>query len=140
MTARDLQARDGQPSRANLTQLETPHPALALNATRPAVRELQQKLNAAGASPRLAVDGIFGVATTNAVIAFQQSAGLTADGTGADPITFTVSLPADLTVNQIGVPFPPFGTFDWSLLGWACTGDGPGAAQELADVLGGWRP
>lgn len=38
-----------------------------------AVRELQQKLNAAGASPALAVDGAFGPLTTAGVQAFQSA-------------------------------------------------------------------
>jgi peptidoglycan hydrolase-like protein with peptidoglycan-binding domain len=62
------------------TQRETPHPDLSLNFDRPAVRELQQKLNAAGADPALAVDGVFGPETRDAVIAFQNANGLPANG------------------------------------------------------------
>lgn len=43
-----------------------------------AVQQLQQMLNQGGAS--LAVDGIFGAQTRQAVIAYQRSAGLTPDG------------------------------------------------------------
>lgn len=59
---------------------ETPHPVLQRGSRRPAVEELQLKLNAAGANPRLAVDGIFGPKTEAAVIAFQEANSLTNDG------------------------------------------------------------
>lgn len=45
-----------------------------------AVRELQQMLNAAGASPKLRVDGDFGANTDNAVRSFQKRFGLVVDG------------------------------------------------------------
>jgi peptidoglycan hydrolase-like protein with peptidoglycan-binding domain len=60
---------------------ETPHPSLHQGSRRPAVRELQIRLNAAGANPRLETDGIFGPKTRAAVIAFQNANNLTADGT-----------------------------------------------------------
>lgn len=44
------------------------------------VKELQQLLNDAGASPRLSVDGQFGPGTERAVISFQRRRGLIADG------------------------------------------------------------
>jgi hypothetical protein len=53
--------------------VETPHPSLHNGSRRPAVRELQIKLNAAGATPRLETDGIFGPKTRTAVIAFQEA-------------------------------------------------------------------
>ena len=65
------------------TQQEIPHPALSEGASGPAVRELQQKLNAAGASPAVAMDGTFASATRVAVVAFQNANGLAADGTVA---------------------------------------------------------
>jgi hypothetical protein len=75
------------------TQLETPHPVLSLTANRPAVRELQQKLNAAGANPPLAASGQFGVETRDAVFAFQfahqTSHGLLASG-AVDSATWAV--------------------------------------------------
>jgi len=45
-----------------------------------AVRQLQSLLNHFGASPALTVDGSFGNLTSNAVVAFQNASGLTADG------------------------------------------------------------
>lgn len=44
------------------------------------VGTIQTNLNAAGASPKLAVDNIFGSATGNAVKAFQKAHGLVVDG------------------------------------------------------------
>jgi len=45
-----------------------------------AVRSLQSSLNAAGAAPRLVVDGVFGAATDREVRDFQRRAGLVVDG------------------------------------------------------------
>jgi N-acetyl-anhydromuramyl-L-alanine amidase AmpD len=54
------------------------HPVLRRTASGPAVVVLQELLNLRGAS--LLVDGIFGRATFDAVLAFQVEAGLVADG------------------------------------------------------------
>jgi peptidoglycan hydrolase-like protein with peptidoglycan-binding domain len=55
----------------------------------PAVKELQQKLNTAGAAPALKVDGDFGPRTTAAVSAFQSSRVPPIPATGvADPATW----------------------------------------------------
>jgi peptidoglycan hydrolase-like protein with peptidoglycan-binding domain len=59
---------------------ETPHPPLKQYSNRPAVRELQIRLNAAGAAPRLEVDGNFGHKTHRAVIDFQKANNLMANG------------------------------------------------------------
>jgi peptidoglycan hydrolase-like protein with peptidoglycan-binding domain len=71
--------------RLPLTILEWPHPTLTFNAnqlvTRPAVRELQRKLNAAGATPAVAVNTVFDNPTRVAVVAFQQQNGLAGNGT-----------------------------------------------------------
>lgn len=53
-------------------------PTLRLGSTGDAVKRLQEELNAKGA--RLAVDGVFGPATTRAVQTFQRASGLDADG------------------------------------------------------------
>jgi hypothetical protein len=58
----------------------TIHPMIRQGSRGPAVEELQQKLNADGAAPALAADGIFGPLTRAAVVAFQQRYGLGADG------------------------------------------------------------
>jgi peptidoglycan hydrolase-like protein with peptidoglycan-binding domain len=66
--------------------LEWPHPDLDPNQTDAAllhpqaVKELQRKLNAAGADPVLEVDGDFGEETRIAVVSFQQANGIPADG------------------------------------------------------------
>jgi peptidoglycan hydrolase-like protein with peptidoglycan-binding domain len=56
------------------------HPTIRYGSRGPAVEELQQKLNQAGATPTLAVDGIFGPLTRTAVVAFQRAQGLEPDG------------------------------------------------------------
>lgn len=56
------------------------HPWARTGSTGPAVEELQQKLNAAGADPALDPDGIFGPLTRQAVINFQRDNGLGVDG------------------------------------------------------------
>ncbi len=63
------------------------HPTVRQGSTGPAVEELQQKLNADGATPALVVDGIFGPLTRAATVAFQQKYGLSPDGI-AGPITW----------------------------------------------------
>ena len=57
-----------------------PRPTLRLGSRGPAVAELQRRLNAKGATPRLDVDGIFGPVTSAAVRRFQRSRGLVVDG------------------------------------------------------------
>ena len=65
----------------------TAHPTVRQGSTGPAVEELQQKLNAAGATPPLVADGVFGPLTAAAVRAFQQQHGLVADAV-VGPITW----------------------------------------------------
>ncbi|MGD1713727.1 peptidoglycan-binding domain-containing protein [Hydrocoleum sp. CS-953] len=63
------------------TQTTTTRPTLTLGSTGEDVKNLQTFLNAIIANNSLVVDGIFGVATKEAVIAFQNEyGGLTADG------------------------------------------------------------
>jgi peptidoglycan hydrolase-like protein with peptidoglycan-binding domain len=71
-------------------------PTISLGATGEVVRRLQRALRR---TPNfgLAVDGIFGPATQNAVKAFQQGAGLTVDGI-VGPLTWA-ALPS-------GAPMP----------------------------------
>ncbi len=56
------------------------HPTLVQGMSGPSVAEAQSKLNAAGASPPLDVDGQFGPKTRSAVFAFQEANGLQVDG------------------------------------------------------------
>jgi peptidoglycan hydrolase-like protein with peptidoglycan-binding domain len=65
----------------------TIHPTVRVGSRGEAVEELQQKLNADGATPALVVDGIFGPLTRAAVVAFQQKYGLSPDGI-VGPITW----------------------------------------------------
>ena len=60
---------------------------IGLGSSGAAVEELQHRLNQAGAAPLLDADGIFGQRTRSALIAFQQSHGLVADGI-AGPLTW----------------------------------------------------
>jgi peptidoglycan hydrolase-like protein with peptidoglycan-binding domain len=55
-------------------------PTRRFGSTGPAVKELQERLNAQGATPPLKVDGIFGPLTDAAVRGFQRSRGLSVDG------------------------------------------------------------
>ena len=75
--------------RIQVPTFETPQPTLSVGAHRPAVLELQLKLNMAGAAPPLKVDGIFGPLTRQAVRDFQQAHDLDADGI-VGPITWAV--------------------------------------------------
>lgn len=70
---------EGNPSAPPLAGT-TVHPMLKQGSNGPAVEELQQKLNADGATPPLVVDGIFGPLTRGAAVAFQQKYGLAPDG------------------------------------------------------------
>jgi putative chitinase len=77
---------------------------LALGSSGAAVTQLQQALNAAGFSPG-AIDGDFGPGTQAAVLAFQKSEGLLADGI-AGPRTLSalgLSDTADLDSVMLGV-------------------------------------
>lgn len=65
----------------------TTHPTVKTGSKGPAVEELQQKLNADGATPALVADGIFGPKTRAAAVAFQSKHGLDADGI-VGPITW----------------------------------------------------
>jgi peptidoglycan hydrolase-like protein with peptidoglycan-binding domain len=69
-----------QPGTATATLQRQPGatPTLGPGSRGPAVVALQQQLNAAGAA--VGTDGVFGARTRAAVVAFQQGAGLTADG------------------------------------------------------------
>ncbi len=71
---------------------ETPRPLLKRNDHRPAVRELQIRLNAAGAAPRLDVNGFFGLSTQKTVKEFQKANNLTVDGI-VGPNTWTALNP-----------------------------------------------
>jgi|GEM_PF-1609140 len=72
----------------------------------PAVTNLQERLNAAGADPKLDADGAFGPKTQAALLAFQQKNGLKADGLvgphtmgaldGGAPVSSTTGGPADV--------------------------------------------
>ena len=63
------------------------HPQIKWGSKGPAVEELQEKLNNAGADPALVVDGIFGPKTHSAVVSFQGDFGLATDGI-VGPITW----------------------------------------------------
>ena len=72
----DQAGADDSASTGNPVAPATPgtsqHPLLTQGSSGPAVEELQQKLNAAGASPELTADGQYGPHTAAAVTAFQQ--------------------------------------------------------------------
>jgi ABC toxin N-terminal region/Putative peptidoglycan binding domain len=66
--------------RIQIPRFEASQPILSIGAHRPAVQELQLKLNMAGATPPLKVDGMFGGQTSRAVRDFQAAHGLDDDG------------------------------------------------------------
>ena len=66
--------------RITFPSLPQPQPELSLGDRSPVVRQVQWRLNAAGAAPPLQIDSWFGLATRAAVIAFQHANNLTADG------------------------------------------------------------
>ncbi len=61
------------------------HPTVGPGASGPAVEELQEKLNGAGAAPPVPVDGQFSTATGTAVSDFQNSQGIPATGVADGP-------------------------------------------------------
>lgn len=75
----DAEGAEGIPTAPPLVGTSL-HPTIRNGSRGPAVEELQQKLNQAGATPALAVDGIFGPLTRAAVVAFQRAQGLEPDG------------------------------------------------------------
>ncbi len=68
------------------------HPTIAVGGTfdRAAVEELQQKLNRAGQTPPLPVNGTFDAATQAAVTAFKTREGIAPTSTTVDAATWTV--------------------------------------------------
>jgi len=80
-----------------------PYPGLVLRRGMqgPSIRQVQERLNELGANPRLATDGIFGLLTEAAVMAFQRNSGITADGL-VGPLTWNA-----LFTRQPAPPQPP---------------------------------
>ena len=78
-----------------------PDPTIQQGATGAEVVKAQTRLNAWGASPKLAADGQFGAGTTTAVKAFQSAHGLPADGV-IGPATW-----AHLNANPAAPAAPP---------------------------------
>src|SRR5437588_7794114 len=79
-------------------------PVLKQGSSGPDVTALQQKLKDLGFDPK-GVDGNFGPGTRAAVIAFQQSKGLQADGI-AGPATLAALQSADGSTNDSGSSTP----------------------------------
>jgi len=94
--------------------------------TGPAVANLQRLLDAHGAN--LAVDGDFGPATENALLAFQRSVGLTPDGI-AGPLTFKA-----LEGAPAAAPADPNSDSPWLRLG--SRGDAVAVLQRELTSLG----
>lgn len=69
------------------------------------VKQLQADLNTLGAKPRLVVDGDYGPATKQAVVAYQRRAGLTPDGV-AGPKTLGSIAASIKAVNRRPAPAP----------------------------------
>jgi len=84
-----------------------PYPGVVLRRgmNGPSIRQVQERLNTLGTSPRLTTDGIFGPLTEAAVIQFQRSRNLTADGV-VGPLTWTAMFTAP-AVPPPPIPPPP---------------------------------
>jgi peptidoglycan hydrolase-like protein with peptidoglycan-binding domain len=124
----DLQQSAGNTAvQRALASPQDQQPTLRLGSSGPAVSSIQQLLNALGARPKLATDGVFGHGTQSAVTAFQSTQGLAADGVvgprtrealespAASPSASTTTsqsdLGAPLTTKGSGpVTFATFGT------------------------------
>src|SRR5256886_1443595 len=98
-------------------------PVLKQGSSGPDVKDLQQKLKALGFDPN-GVDGNFGPGTKAAVIAFQQSKGLQADG---------IAGPATLSALQAATAGTPTG--GGAVSGSAATSPGAGVAAAAAPGL-----
>src|SRR2546429_4845364 len=94
-------------------------PTLKQDSSGPDVKDLQQKLKDLGFDPN-GVDGNFGPGTRAAVVAFQQSKGLQADG---------IAGPATLAALQAATAGPPTS-------GGAVSGSTAGAAVAAATSPG----
>ena len=101
-------------------------PTLRQGSSGPDVKDLQEKLKDLGFDPN-GVDGQFGAGTRDAVIAFQQSKGLQADG---------IAGPATLAALGSGGAAPPTAISGEVSTGTASTGTATAAAPALAFNLG----
>jgi peptidoglycan hydrolase-like protein with peptidoglycan-binding domain len=82
----------------------TTHPVLRRGSDGDAVRELQSKLNALGASPALVVDGIFGPLTEGALKGFQRDHSLGDDGVAGAQTWKALDAPAGPPGGGGGAP------------------------------------
>ena len=80
------------------TQNTTVRPTLSIGSTGDDVKDLQKVLNATVAD--LAVDGVFGKKTQEAVMAFQKQYGLTVDGV-VGPITWAIADTIETDENDV---------------------------------------
>lgn len=80
------------------TQNTTVRPTLSIGSTGNDVKDLQKVLNATVAD--LAVDGVFGKKTQEAVMAFQKQYGLTIDGV-VGPITWAIADTIETDENDV---------------------------------------
>ena len=124
------------------TQIWPPFPGVNLQRgmSGPSIRQVQERLNALGAAPPLATDGIFGPLTEAAVIAFQRSRGLAADGI-VGPLTWNALFSSAVPVPPVPPqpPAPPPGPVRTIVLDPGHGGNDPGAVsgtrREADDVL-----
>jgi tetratricopeptide (TPR) repeat protein len=92
-----------------LSSLQDQHPTLGLGARGPDVAQIQQLLNALGARPTLATDGTFGNRTRSAVVAFQSTQGLAADGVVGPNTREALESPANAPASTGTVATPTVG-------------------------------
>ena len=111
---------------------------LALGARGAKVQQLQQALTAAGLPPAGGVDGIFGVGTRQAVVTFQQRAGLPATG-GVDAATSAALTAAATPAAQAPVAAAAPAAVATAIVGLQLGATGPLVAQlQQAIMKMGW--
>jgi peptidoglycan hydrolase-like protein with peptidoglycan-binding domain len=118
----DLQQTAGNTAvQRALSSLQDGPPTLRVGSSGPEVAQIQQLLNVLGARPPLATDGTFGNRTRSAVVGFQSTQGLAADGVVGPKTREALESPANGPASTGTVAAPTVG----APAGPTTTGSGP---------------